>query len=211
MEVKDKIMYHYHKNDFFDDMWHEGSAIDVDNNFNSVWYNNVKHFNIGVDSINKNNEESVSSFNHVIDYYLEEERFDKLIENKEFLRKLLSTAKGIISNTGVCLVENALEKYRQDFFENLPSRNHSIWLADESGLKFWQDSLGEKENLTLYKVSVTGTLFKSSDEFIPNSYLTFDEMYEQAKEYWHPDFSKMTDESRIEYLFQGKMKVLTKV
>ena len=33
MEVKDKIMYHYHKLGFYDDIWQIGNEIIVDDNF----------------------------------------------------------------------------------------------------------------------------------------------------------------------------------
>ena len=61
--------------------------------------------------------------------------------------------------------ELMLEKYRLENSPNLPSRLHSIWLADKESLNFWEGQLNGKRKLKLYRVSVTGNLFKSSDKF----------------------------------------------
>lgn len=68
----------------------------------------------------------------------------------------------------------------------------------------------KRKKLVLYRVSVTGNLFKSSDSFIPDDELTAREMYEESSKYWNPVFSE-EDLCKAEYLFQGKVKVLEKI
>ena len=106
--------------------------------------------------------------------------------------------------------ELMLEKYRKENNPKLPSRLHSIWLADKESLNFWKEQLNGGRNLTLYRVSVTGNLFKSSDSFIPDDELTAKEMYQVSSKYWNPVFSE-DDLCKAEYLFQGKVKVLEKI
>lgn len=106
--------------------------------------------------------------------------------------------------------ELMLEKYRKENNPKLPSRLHSIWLADKESLNFWKEQLNGERKLKLYRVSVTGNLFKSSDSFIPDDELTAKEMYEASSAYWNPVFSE-EDLCKAEYLFQGKVKVLEKI
>ena len=81
-----------------------------------------------------------------------------------------------------------LEKYRKENNPKLPSRLHSIWLADKESLSFWKGQFSGK--LKLYRVSITGELFKSSDDFIPDDELTAKEMYETSSNYWNPTFKE---------------------
>ena len=213
MEVKDKVMYHYHKQGIYDNFWNVGNEIIVDNNFRSYFSKILDDFTTGVPCKN----DKISSFDRVISYYLKDDIFETV--DKELAKQMLLEAKQIIYNTNVCRREFALEQIRKEFYPHLPSRLHSIWLTDDENIDFWKEQLVSKETLKnnpnaleLYKVNITGNLFKSSDYFIPNDEVTMLEMMEQAKKYWNPDFINVEKAlNGTEYLFQGKLKILRRI
>ena len=203
MKVKDKVMYHYHKLGIYDDKWQVGNELLVDNNFNSFCGSIVDKFTTAVKC-----ENGIFSLEKIIDKYLN----DISIENVDLktITKLLKASSAIITKADMYNRELMLEKYRKENNPKLPSRLHSIWLADKESLNFWKEQLNGGRNLTLYRVSVTGNLFKSSDSFIPDDELTAKEMYQVSSKYWNPVFSE-DDLCKAEYLFQGKVKVLEKI
>lgn len=203
MEVKNKVMYHYHKLGLYDDIWQVGNKIMVDSNFNSFCGSIVDKFTTAVKC-----ENGIFSLEKIIDKYLN----DISIENVDLktITNLLKASSAIITKADMYNRELMLEKYRKENNPKLPSRLHSIWLADKESLNFWKEQLNGGRNLTLYRVSVTGNLFKSSDSFIPDDELTAKEMYEASSKYWNPVFSE-DDLCKAEYLFQGKVKVLEKI
>ena len=203
MEVKDKIMYHYHKLGLYDDIWQVGNELVVVDNFNSFCGSIVDKFTTAVKC-----ENGIFSLEKIIDKYLN----DISIENVDLktITNLLKASSAIITKADMYNRELMLEKYRKENNPKLPSRLHSIWLADKESLNFWKEQLNGGRNLTLYRVSVTGNLFKSSDSFIPDDELTAKEMYQVSSKYWNPVFSE-DDLCKAEYLFQGKVKVLEKI
>lgn len=52
MEVKDKVMYHYHKLGIYDDIWQVGNELTVDDNFDSYYSSIIDKFSTGVKCIN---------------------------------------------------------------------------------------------------------------------------------------------------------------
>ena len=203
MKVKDKVMYHYHKLGIYDDKWQVGNKIMVDDNFNSFCGSIVEKFTTAVKC-----ENGIFSLEKIIDEYLD----DIGIENVDLntITNLLKASSDIITKADMYNRELMLEKYRKENNPKLPSRLHSIWLADKESLNFWEGQLNGRRKLKLYRVSVTGNLFKSSDSFIPDDELTAKEMYEASSTYWNPVFSE-EDLCKAEYLFQGKVKVLEKI
>ena len=203
MEVKDKIMYHYHRLGIYDNIWQVGNEIIVDDNFNSYCSSIIDKFSTSVKCKN-----GLFSLEKIIDKYLD----DIGIENVDLktITNLLKDSRAIITNANMYNRELMLENYRKENNPNLPSRLHSIWLADKESLNFWKEQLEKRKKLVLYRVSVTGNLFKSSDSFIPDDELTAREMYEESSKYWNPVFSE-EDLCKAEYLFQGKVKVLEKI
>ena len=203
MKVKDKVMYHYHKLGIYDDKWQVGNELLVDDNFNSFCGSIVDKFTTAVKC-----ENGIFSLEKIIDKYLN----DISIENVDLktITNLLKASSAIITKADMYNRELMLEKYRKENNPKLPSRLHSIWLADKESLNFWEGQLNGRRKLKLYRVSVTGNLFKSSDSFIPDDELTAKEMYEASSTYWNPVFSE-EDLCKAEYLFQGKVKVLEKI
>ena len=203
MEVKDKIMYHYHRLGIYDDIWQIGNEIIVDDNFNSYYGSIIDKFSTGVKCVN-----GIFSLDRVIDEYIDDIGLGNVDLNT--IEDLLKCSSLIIKNINIYNRELMLEKYRKENNPKLPSRLHSIWLADKKSLNFWEGQLNGSGKLKLYRVSVTGNLFKSSDSFIPDDELTAKEMYETSSNYWNPTF-KEEDLCKAEYLFQGKVKVLEKI
>ncbi len=203
MEVTEKSMYHYHRLGLYDDIWQLESEITIDDNFNSYCGSIVDKFSTAVKCKN-----AIAPLERIIDKYLDDIDIENI--DLETTIDLLKASSIIITNANMYNRELMLEQYRKENNPKLPSRLHSIWLADKKSLKFWKKQLQVNRKLVLYKVSVTGNLFKSSDSFIPDEELTAKEMYEAASNYWNPIFKK-EDLCKAEYLFQGKVKVLEKI
>ena len=203
MEVKNKVMYHYHKLGLYDNIWQVGNELIVSDNFNSYYGKIINNFNTAV----KYNNGSVS-LEMIIEKILKEIGIENI--DLKTIEYLLKDSLNIITNTNIFNRELMLEDFRKDYFPNLPSRLHSIWVTDDKSLDFWEKQMSNNKKLVLYRVLLTGNLFKSSDSFIPDNELTAKEMYESSFNYWNPIF-KEEDLCKAEYLFQGKVKVLEKI
>ena len=200
MEVKDKTMYHFHHNFLFKDIWVPGNELTVDNNFNSQYGTILKRFKTGFMT-----KEKLVPFNKIIRYYLDEKA------DTETYIKLLEDAEYIIKGTNLFEREMALEIVRRLCYPELPSREHSIWLCDENSMRHWESTLSSADDLELFRVSVTGELFKSSDAFLPDDGIPFIDIVNNSKKYWEPKFENEYQENQAEYLFQGKVKILEKI
>ncbi|MBQ9024416.1 MAG: DUF2441 domain-containing protein [Bacilli bacterium] len=203
MEVNNKEMYHYHHSHLYKDIWKPGNEFIVDDNFETSFLNILKYYSSAVTTITGNK----NAFNRTIQRYLEEN------QDKETYIMLLKEARRIISGANMFTREMALEEVRKQKYPELPSRKHSIWLCEKKGLDFWANQLvrEQQSKLDLYKVLVTGNLFKSSDSFLPEDYYTYENMLKSADGYWNPKFENEEQEEKAEYLFQGKVKILEKV
>jgi len=205
MEVKNRIMYHVHKVGIHDEIWKEENDFLVDENYNSYYCSVMNDFSTAV----RCNDDSFQSFDRIINYNLKDEQFKNLDE--EMVKRIFRECIRIIRTTNIYNRECALEKYRLDHYPDLPSRKHSLWLTNKKGLKHWEKIFLKKLKIEIYKVSVTGKLFKSSDNFLPDDELTVKEMYDDSERYWNPAFKTNKDEREAEYLFQGKVKIIEKI
>ena len=61
-----------------------------------------------------------------------------------------------------------------------------------------------------YEVLVTGKIFKTNEQLLPDEEANYGDDYNQAFKYWYPKF-KDVHECTNEYLTQGKIKILSKV
>lgn len=216
MNVIDKEMYHIHTNGNYDNLWYEGNELTIDDNYNS-YYNSNHDIPAGVQCANGH----MVPLNNYIDEILQEmntnEKILKLKElsEEEFLKKgkylyqILSDSYYKIRKLSIKNREEALEEVRKEKYPNLPSRYHSLWVCDENSLDFWLSKLSK--DITLYKILLTGNLFKSSDSFLPHEGYTKEYQKEEALKYWNPVFSDDDQVNTAEYLFQGKIKILNKV
>ena len=125
--------------------------------------------------------------------------------------KMLQEASRLLKCYSTLQRELVLEEVRKRFFPELPSRKNALYLCDHNQLEHWKDELTIKgKNIDLFKVEVTGNLFKSSDILLPDNGESINTMFEQAKKYWEADLTDISDE-KSEYLFSGKVKVLEKI
>ena len=205
MDVVSKTMYHFHKNGIHDDEYFPQNEIIVDDNYESHYGLVLKYFTTGV----KNLDGNMVPYNNIIDDYFNEEK------DLEYAEDLLKGASTIINGMNIFLREKALEEVRVLKYPNLPSRLHSMWLTDKKGLSFWRKALTNPQSknphqLALFKVNVTGNLFKTSDYLIPDDNRTYEAKLWQAHMYWKPDYSGLYAD-RSEYLFHGKVKILEKL
>ncbi len=101
--------------------------------------------------------------------------------------------------------EMALEVIRKEKYPKIISRFHCIWLSDKQALNYWVGQLPGK----VYRVSATGIIFESSDNFLCGEE---DREYKDIKKdcykYWEAPFATEMDYYKKEILFQGKIKVL---
>ena len=205
MQVKDLEMYHYHRKGIHDEMWKEGNEFEINDDFRSYFSLILDDYSTGV-KINDPTSNEYATFSEVIKEALRRNEMD---QKPDYYKRVLDEAMKIIINTNILHREMALEKYRMENHPELPSRIHSIWLCDECAMKHWENKLHDEAELFLVKVS--GTLFQSSDKFIPDNELTMKQMYEASKEYWNPVFKTEKEIEQTEYLFQGKIKILKKI
>lgn len=147
MEVRDKIMYHYHRLGIYDDIWQVGNKIIVDNNFISYCGSIVGKFSTGVKCKN-----GLVPLERIIDKYIDDIGVENI--DLETITNLLKASSAIITKANMYNRELMLEKYRKEHNHDLPSRLHSIWLAGKESLNFCKGQFSGK--LKLYRVSVTG-------------------------------------------------------
>jgi c-di-AMP phosphodiesterase-like protein len=198
MWVENKKMYHFNKSEKRKDIWQVGNQIDNTENYISDYWSDILDFNGKVNIITG----GTNPFCKVIDSYLKKE------QDQETYIRMLKTASGILKSYSQVQKELVLEEVRKRFYPELPSRKNIIYLCDFNQLEHWKDKL--PQNKDLFKVKVTGNLFKSSDKLLPDDSESINTMFEQAKKYWEADFSNISDD-QSEYLFQGKIKVLEKI
>ena len=215
MEVKNKEMYHIHRNGVYDDIWQIGNEFTIDDNFISL-FNAKRDVPSGV----RCKDGSICSLDKFIEKVIkgldtEEKVLDlKKLSDEEFLKKgkylyyVLEDSMAKIRNLSLKNREEALEEVRKEKYSNLPSRYHCIWVCDEESLDFWLTKL--RKDITIYKLLLNGELFKSSDSFLPEDGENKQKQKEEADKYWNPKFINDDQERTAEYLFRGKVKILNK-
>ena len=65
--------------------------------------------------------------------------------NRQEFQKILQIAYQTSYFSNMFKRETALENYRKNNFNFLPSRLHSIYLTDEKGVSYWIDALDAKD------------------------------------------------------------------
>lgn len=198
MQVNNKTMYHIHRENEHDELWKIGNEFIVDDNFYSNSGLSIPSFNTNV----RCSDGSYASLETYLKKYLQEDS-----ENIETTKTLLKDAYRIICNANKTKCETALEICRRNKFQLYPSRMHSIWVTDKDNLDYWQNILKGEH---IFELRLTGTLFKSSDIYIPNNNLSLIQAIEASESYWNPVFTKEA-EAKKEYLFQGKVFIKRKI
>lgn len=202
MKINNEIFYHFHNNLCFNDVWIPGNELLINDEFNSNLGKIIKGYST---SININNEQRIN-FCDIVDEYLNRD------VSKEKLIEILEISRSLIYYSNLFMQEKALEEVRKEKYPNLPSRLHSIWLTDECNIDFWHRRLkSEVKKLDLYKVMVSGKVFKSSESYLPSKNDSYEDMLKKSEKYWNPNLEMKEEQEAIEYLFQGKVKILEKI
>ena len=204
MKVNERCMYHFHPVGYFDDFWKVGNEFDVDEKFESQ-IKRLTYLNNSIIHVDK--------FNGTIAKILERHRE----KNYEYLsvgeaKFLFQKLESIVKNENIMVRELALEDFRQKNCPELPSRFHSIWVANKQSMKFWERIFQGDTHYTreLLELELTGNLFKTSDYLLPETEMDYEDALKRAHQYWNPDFTQIKKD-RNEYLFQGNVKIMKKL
>ncbi len=196
-------LYHIHKNDGHNKLWEENKIIKVSDNFKS---NMAKRYNDFSTCIKLESGMEINFYDYMLGLVGTGEIFTL---NKNEIMALSDRAYQISYYANFFKRESALEKYRLDKFNSLPSRLHSVYLTDEDGIGYWTEILGGND-YSLFRVEATGNIFKTNEELLPNEVLSYADVYDNSYNYWHPKFNKLS-KYKNEYLVQGSVKVLEKI
>lgn len=200
MQVENKTMYHIHTPNKYDEMWQEGNELIIDANFYSECGLSIPYFNTDVVS----SDGSLISIVGPLRKYLDE-GIEKL--TMEEIKTIFEDVYRILYNNNRTKCEAALEICRREKFKLCPSRLHSLWVTDKDNLDYWLNILNGKE---IYELNLTGTLFKTSDIYIPDDNLSLVQAIKAAESYWNPNFTEEAEEKK-EYLFQGTALIKRKI
>jgi len=199
MKVKNLTMYNCHRSNLYDSLWTPGNTFVIDGKTRT-------EFNKLLDIDELTLEQLYRKMYSVLDYvdYASDLTLEQRREAVDGFRSELYYYERRIR-------EQALEEARLKYAPNKPSRLTSIWLTNETGINSWQRIITDSD---VYKVSVTGEMFRTSSRLIPDISKYFDlrELEMDCIKYWCPTFSLLFSErSSDEYLFQGQVKVLEKL
>ena len=200
MQVENKTMFHIHTPNEYDEMWQEGNELIIDDNFYSECGLSIPYFNTDVVS----SDGSLISIVGPLRKYLDE-GIEKL--TMEEIKTIFEDVYRILYNNNRTKCEAALEICRREKFKLCPSRLHSLWVTDKDNLDYWLNILNGKE---IYELNLTGTLFKTSDIYIPDDNLSLVQAIKAAESYWNPNFTEEAEEKK-EYLFQGTALIKRKI
>lgn len=201
MFVENKEMFHFNNSEKRKDIWKVGNQIDTTKNYVADFWNGGMNFS---GKVNVDDGEMLPFFN-VINGYLKKD------QDKETYIKLLEETSRLLKCYSMLQRELILEEVRKRFYPQIQSRKIALYLFDYNQIEYWKDKLAMPgKNVDLFKVEVTGELFKSSDILLPDNSESINPMFEQAKKYWEADLTNISDEA-TEYLFNGKVKILEKI
>lgn len=200
MQVENKTMFHIHTPNKYDEMWQEGNELIIDDNFYSECGLSISYFNTDVVC----SDGSLISIVGPLRKYLDE-GIEKL--TMEEIKTIFEDVYRILYNNNRTKCEAALEICRREKFKLCPSRLHSLWVTDKDNLDYWLNILNGKE---IYELNLTGTLFKTSDIYIPDDNLSLVQAIKAAESYWNPNFTEEAEEKK-EYLFQGTALIKRKI
>ncbi|MFW7250743.1 DUF2441 domain-containing protein [Enterobacter sp. BNK-34] len=102
--------------------------------------------------------------------------------------------------------ELILENVRKSEFNNLPSRQKCIWLAQgEENLQFWLSRIGKSlKDINVFKVVPSGILHSADEELLLSDIEPYDETLIKARQYWS---GIITNQNSKEVLFEGSLKI----
>lgn len=196
MKVSNVTLYHYHVKECDNILWHNGNNFTIDDSFNTFLYRRHKSF--------------IDGFRFGKFRYSLYEQINNIIKKRDLTPEEISRFGNRYYLTKIINRELMIEEYRQKYYPSLPSRFHSIFLADESQLPYWNKVLGD--SISLFEVNVSGTIHKTSDLYLlDNEDQSSPLLLEDCECYWNPPQEVLDSTEHVEYLFQGDVKVLKKI
>lgn len=198
IDMEKMELYHLHKKGNHDKLWHEKSTIKINENFKNAMYQRYQNFSTGIPI-------EGGGYINLYDLILAMKQNNL---TSEIVNNLINYSYHISFYASEFKRETALENYRLHKNYTYPSRLHSIYLTDELGIESWCKKLGG--NLELFRVEVEGNIFKTSEFFIPDETLSYEQAFNESFHYWNPNFKKAPNDAN-EYLIQGNIKVLEKI
>ena len=213
-------LYHIHLLGNHDRLYKEKSEFVIDRNkFNNRLYNRIYNMTANVDT------DRYSRIMIIINTLLRSNGFQPFEEKvnlgeiisfisnqgceQEELFNILEDAKKIALDEGINLREMAMEEYRKNNCDNLPSRLHSLFACTEEGVNFWMNHIRDNSS-DIYRIDVYDEPFVSNEVLLPSEKLSYGDKIDASYKYFHPtkkDLNGVTDE----YLVQGKVKIIEKV
>ena len=212
-------LYHLHLKGNHDKQYKEGSTIIInDNNFNNRLYDRVMNTGYFVKTsdypritiiANALNEQlgfaplgEYVNLGEIIPISLS---YGTATDNK----KILMEASQMLHNAAINKRELSVEEYRKNYEPTKPSRLHSLYACDESGVEYWLRCLLDGD-IDIYRIEPENEPFQTNVQLLPDETTTYIDSYNAAKIYFNPrsrDLNRVSDE----YLVQGRVKILEKV
>lgn len=211
--MEEMELYHVHSKTIYDSKYTINNIMNIDNNYNSIMNKRHNSFNQLIKVQDTNDLKTINFFEFIASFLDETNNMTSLTPyDLEMIKNIILNSYHQTFNAYFFLREEALENYRKDYYNNLPSRLHSMYLCDQNSLEYWLNILSEngKNEVEVYKVLASGNIFKTNEQLLPDPKSNFQETYNLASNYWNPDFTKVPDFTN-EYLVQGQVKILEKI
>lgn len=201
-------LYHIHKKNKYDKKWNVGNTLVVSEKFENDMFRRYNNFGTTV-PVDYGDCVQYNLYHNLVISVLNDNSIS--LSDLNLLRTLLAQGYNISYYANMFKREQALEQSRLDNCPNLPSRLHSVYLADEDGKYYWNQIIDlNDESFDVYRVEATGNIFKTNEDLIPDESLSYIDAYNVSQRYWKPKF-KNTSQEKNEYLVQGNIKILEKV
>lgn len=215
-------LYHLHLQGIRDDKWRSGKEFIINSKFRNRLGKKVDGFNECItnpklDNISNDINELLMSNGYypfdkmpvymILEYLIANDDVD--LKTKKII---LEEVRKITRDAALFKREMAMENFRKDNGYFLPSRLSCIYATDEEGIDYWKKSLSDG-SLDIFRIDCMDEVFKTNEIFIPKESLGYEQLYKDSYKYWNPKFKNISENEkmRVEYLVQGKVKVLEKV
>lgn len=211
-------LYHLHLKGIRDDKWKEKKEIIIDKNFTNRLGNKINDFN------DCTSNKGLDRISNIINFGMQQNGYAPLCKMPLYgimdcsselklscdeQKILLQELRNLAFQAAIFKREMAIENFRKDNKQELPSRLHCLYATTENGINYWRENLIDGD-LEVFRIGALSEPFITSEIFIPSEDCNYDQMYNGAFRYWNPKLKNMQEDT-FEYLVQGKVKILEKV
>ena len=212
-------LYHLHLKNYEKDKWKKDKVLVVDDDFENRLCKRVNNFSLTSNS--KILEVLVSMHSAILTNagFIAEDNYNLndmistylfgLMPNMQLSKTLLEESARIIQSTVIFKREMALENYRRDNCNMLPSRLHCLYATDEAGVEYWKRVLMDGD-MDVYRIDIDAEPFKTNEQLLTTETSNYKDIYNGAYSYWNPKIEDLQDLT-CEYLVKGKVKILEMV